>query len=92
MSAANLPESHAAAVACGGPPNEPVRIAGLRGGEATARAVLRTVGRGVYSLFFESIQMVTGPSFTSSIFMSAPKTPVAGVRPEALATASTKRQ
>ena len=30
----------------------------------------------VYSLFFESISMVTGPSFNNSTFMSAPKTPV----------------
>src|SRR5690606_28734041 len=29
-----------------------------------------------YSLFFVSIEMVTGPSFSKLIFMSAPKTPV----------------
>ena len=28
-----------------------------------------------YSLFFESIMSVTGPSFTSNTFISAPKTP-----------------
>ena len=29
-----------------------------------------------YSLFFVSMQMVTGPSFNSSTFMSAPNSPV----------------
>ena len=29
-----------------------------------------------YSLFFVSIEMVTGPSFNSSTFMSAPNSPV----------------
>lgn len=34
-----------------------------------------------YSLFFVSIQMVTGPSFSSSTFMSAPNSPVATCLP-----------
>ena len=38
-----------------------------------------------YSLFFESIKMVTGPSFTSEIFISAPRYSIA--RPLQLATA-----
>lgn len=31
---------------------------------------------GAYSLFFVSMQIVTGPSFKSSTFMSAPNSPV----------------
>ena len=42
-----------------------------------------------YSLFFDSIQMVTGPSFVSSIFISAPKLPVATLRPSAASTFAT---
>ena len=34
-----------------------------------------------YSLFFVSMQMVTGPSFSNSTFMSAPKSPVPIVFP-----------
>ena len=29
----------------------------------------------IYSLFFESMKIVTGPSFSNSTFMSAPKIP-----------------
>jgi hypothetical protein len=46
---------------------------------------------GVYSLTFESIQIVTGPSFTSATFMSAPKTPVGTFLPEAVSSSWTKR-
>ena len=37
----------------------------------------------VYSLFLVSIQMVTGPSLTSSTFMSAPNSPVPTCLPSA---------
>lgn len=44
-----------------------------------------------YSRARESIQIVTGPSFTSDTYMSAPKHPVATGRPSAAASAATKR-
>ena len=39
----------------------------------------------------ESIQIVTGPSFTSATCMSAPKRPVATGRPDSSATRAAKR-
>ena len=44
-----------------------------------------------YSRFLESIQIVTGPSFTSATCMSAPKRPVATGRPDSSATRAAKR-
>ena len=46
-------------------------------GIARTRSALPSAQENVYSLFFESIQMVTGPSLTSDTCMSAPKRPVA---------------
>ena len=47
--------------------------------------------RCVYSLCFESIQIVTGPSLSSSTCMSAPNWPVATSRPSSSATRAAKR-
>ena len=45
----------------------------------------------IYSLLLESIQIVTGPSFTSPTRMSAPNSPVGTSRPVSWATRAAKR-
>lgn len=61
----------------------------MPGRPATPHNYIQTAGRLPYSLFFVSMQMVTGPSLSSSTFMSAPNSPVCTGLPNCTAMAAT---